>query len=60
MISEFYARIGEDLLVLFPETIPFLAELLQDDDETVETKCKQVCLQIQDILGESIDHYFKA
>ena len=31
VVQELYSRLGEDLLVLLPETIPFLAELMEDD-----------------------------
>ncbi|KAG5463812.1 MAG: NUC211 domain-containing protein, partial [Olpidium bornovanus] len=29
VLSEFYARLGEEFLILLPETIPFLAELME-------------------------------
>ena len=29
MLEEFHARLGEDFMVLLPETIPFLAELME-------------------------------
>ncbi|KAI9208838.1 uncharacterized protein BJ171DRAFT_626821 [Polychytrium aggregatum] len=58
VVSEFYSRIGEEFLVLLPETIPFLAELMEDDDEGVEKLCQEVCAQIQHYLGEPIQQYF--
>jgi hypothetical protein len=60
VIKEFYEKLGEEMLVLFPETIPFLAELLEDQDSQVEELCKDVCLEIQQFLGEPIDQYFTA
>jgi hypothetical protein len=57
-ISELYKKLGEEMLVFFPETIPFLAELLEDNDGQVESLCKDVCLQIQQYLGEPIEQYF--
>ena len=54
-----YDRIGEDYLVLLPETIPFLAELLEDDDERVERETQKLCQRIEKILGEPIQKYFQ-
>lgn len=31
MVEEFHARLGEDFMVLLPETIPFLAELMEGE-----------------------------
>ena len=31
MLEEFHARLGEDFMVLLPETIPFLAELMEGE-----------------------------
>jgi U3 small nucleolar RNA-associated protein 10 len=59
VVSELYTRLGEEMLVFFPETIPFLAELLEDDDLEVEQLCKDVCLEIQEHLGEPIEPYFQ-
>ncbi|KAJ3261355.1 HEAT repeat-containing protein 1 [Boothiomyces macroporosus] len=60
VISELYLRLGEEMLVFFPETIPFLAELMEDEDPEVEQLCQDVCLQIQQYLGEPIQQYFTA
>lgn len=58
MLQDLYVRLGEELLVLLPETIPFLAELMEDSDEDVEMLCEKVCNQIEQFLGESIQQYF--
>lgn len=60
VILEFYTRLGDEMLVHFPETIPFLAELLEDRDPEVEQLSKQVCLVIQNLLGEPIAPYFES
>lgn len=31
MLEGFHARLGEDFMVLLPETIPFLAELMEGE-----------------------------
>ncbi|KND01979.1 uncharacterized protein SPPG_02486, partial [Spizellomyces punctatus DAOM BR117] len=60
VLQELYTRLGEEMLILFPETIPFLAELMEDDDAQVEALCQEVCLQIQQYIGEDIQQYFNA
>ncbi len=59
-VLELYSRLGEDMLVYFPETIPFMAELLEDQDPEVEAVCKELCLEIQTLLGEPIAPYFES
>ena len=65
VLAEMYKSLGEEMLIFFPETIPFLAELLEgysfliiDDDSEVVQLCQDLCLQIQDLLGEPIQPYF--
>ncbi|KAJ3161658.1 HEAT repeat-containing protein 1 [Geranomyces michiganensis] len=60
VLQELYARLGEEMLILFPETIPFLAELMEDTDGEVEAACQDVCAQIQQYIGEDIQQYFTA
>lgn len=51
-------RLGEDFLPLLPETIPFLAELLEDEDENVEKACEKVVQELEKVLGEPLKKYF--
>ncbi|KAJ3288341.1 HEAT repeat-containing protein 1 [Borealophlyctis nickersoniae] len=60
VLQDFYTRLGEEMLILFPETIPFLAEVMEDEDEEVERACQDLCAQIQQYLGEPIQQYFSA
>jgi hypothetical protein len=58
-MKEFYERMGEEFLVHLPETVPFLAELLEDDDEHVETLCREVIKVVEEHLGESLQEHLK-
>ncbi|KAG0240188.1 HEAT repeat-containing protein 1 [Actinomortierella wolfii] len=58
VLKEFYRRLGEEFLILLPETIPFLAELMEDDDHEVETLTQQVIADIEVYLGGSLQKYF--
>jgi len=58
VIEELYVRLGEELLVLLPETIPFLSELMEDSDSQVEKLCHQVISTMENYLGsESISTF---
>ncbi|KAG0256973.1 HEAT repeat-containing protein 1 [Actinomortierella ambigua] len=58
VLREFYRRLGEEFLILLPETIPFLAELMEDDDHEVEALTQQVIADIEVYLGGSLQKYF--
>jgi U3 small nucleolar RNA-associated protein 10 len=55
-LKEIYKRVGEPMLTFFPETIPFIAELMEDEE--LEDATQDLCLVIQDHLGEPIQQYF--
>jgi U3 small nucleolar RNA-associated protein 10 len=48
----------EDLLPLLPEAIPFIAELMEDEDPEVEKRTQHVSRELEKILGEPLDKYF--
>ncbi|KAL8770926.1 MAG: hypothetical protein Q9209_003577 [Squamulea sp. 1 TL-2023] len=47
-------RLGEEWLALLPEMLPFISELQEDDDETVERETLAWIKKIEDVLGESL------
>lgn len=51
-------KLGEDFMPLLPETVPFLAELLEDDNDTMEECTQNAIRTLEDILGEPIQKYF--
>ncbi|XP_014251720.1 HEAT repeat-containing protein 1 isoform X2 [Cimex lectularius] len=57
-ICKLAEKLGEDFLPLLPETVPCLAELLEDDEEEVEKECQRVVNEMEVILGEPIQKYF--
>ena len=52
-------RLREEFLVLLPETIPFLSELLEDIEDSVSNKAQQVIATLEEIGGESLNEYLK-
>ncbi|MCO5557096.1 hypothetical protein L7F22_010652 [Adiantum nelumboides] len=50
-------NLKEDYLALLPETIPFLAELLEDHDNTVVSKSQGIIKLLEELSGESLSQY---
>lgn len=48
-------RLGEEWLALLPEMLPYISELMEDDDENVEKEARRWVLAIEDVLGEKLD-----
>ncbi|EFQ94300.1 hypothetical protein PTNB73_05278 [Pyrenophora teres f. teres] len=48
-------RLGEEWLGLLPEMLPFISELMEDDDEIVERECQRWKNGMEEILGESLE-----
>lgn len=48
-------QLGEDWLALLPEMLPYISELMEDEDEGVEKETRKWVKQIEGILGEKLD-----
>ncbi|KAJ2522320.1 snoRNA-binding rRNA-processing protein utp10 [Coemansia sp. RSA 2049] len=57
VLQSLYEQLGEEYLILLPETIPYLAELLEDDDSRVERATQETIKVIESFLGESLQSY---
>lgn len=57
-LLELCSKLRENYLVLLPETIPFLAELMEDESEEVEKEVQRVVQEMENILGEPLQSYF--
>lgn len=55
---ELAQKFGEDYMPLLPETIPFLAELLEDETPEVEKHCQRTVQELEKIIGEPLQKYF--
>ena len=56
-IKHHVARTDTYLPVL-PDAVPFLQEILEDDDQAVETKCKDFIQHMETTFGQNIESYF--
>ena len=50
-------HLREDYLALLPETIPFLAELLEDAELLVVAKSQEIIKLLEELSGESLSQY---
>jgi U3 small nucleolar RNA-associated protein 10 len=48
-------QLGEEWLALLPEMLPYISELMEDEDENVEREVRRWVKQIEDVLGEKLD-----
>ena len=55
--QEFFNLVGEEYIVMLPESIPFLSELMEDDSAEVEALCQKVVKEIEDVSGEDLQEY---
>ncbi|KAB5555247.1 hypothetical protein PHYPO_G00031300 [Pangasianodon hypophthalmus] len=58
MLVELASKLKENYMVLLPESIPFLAELMEDECEEVEHQVQKTVQEMETILGESLQSYF--
>ena len=50
--------VGQEFLGLLPETAPFLAELMEDEEEEVEKRVQDFIHVLEEQLGENLQKYF--
>ena len=58
MIEAVAAKLGEDYQNLLHESAPFLAELLEDDDQKVEKKIHETIKYLEDEFKGEISNFF--
>ncbi|KAH8410161.1 hypothetical protein KR009_007254 [Drosophila setifemur] len=50
-------KLGESFAPLLPETVPFIAELLEDEHQSVEKNTRSAVQELETILGEPVQKY---
>ena len=57
VIRECFDRMAQEYLPLLPDVIPFLADLLEDEDAEVEKMAQELRHQLESLSGEEITTY---
>jgi len=52
VLVHFYTHLGEQVLSIVPESVPFLSELMEDTDDRVEEKCGKLIELMEGQLGK--------
>lgn len=58
-VWELLTALKEDYLSLVPETLPRLAEFLEDPHTRVSNRARDIIRSLETISGESYDQYLK-
>lgn len=53
------SQVGEEYLLLLPECLPFLSELLEDDAADVTSQTGELIRYIEELSGEKLDAYLQ-
>lgn len=56
-LHQCFIVVGEEYLVMLPESISFLAELLEDEVAEVEATARKAVTFIEELSGENLDTY---
>lgn len=60
ILKNVFQKMGDQWLSFLPTMIPYIAELLEDDDEKVELEVRQGLVKvIEKVLGEPLDRYLE-
>ncbi|XP_055916782.1 HEAT repeat-containing protein 1 homolog [Eupeodes corollae] len=54
---ELARKLGDDFTSLLPETVPFIAELFEDENALVVKNSRRAVQELESILGESLQKY---
>lgn len=60
VIDKMLEGLGEEYIILLPEAMPFLAELLEDPELNIQNATKILLKRLEDVSGESLDDYLRS
>lgn len=58
-LHRLFSDVGEEYLILLPESLPFLSELLEDSHPAVAAATSALVRYIEDVSGENMDSYLQ-
>lgn len=59
IVEHMFDIMRERYLIILNDTIPFISESLEDENEEVESTAKRIVNQIEQLTGESINEYLR-
>ena len=59
IVEVFVEKRGENYLTVLPDSVNFLVEALEDDDQRVENRCRLLIKKMEDVFGQSVESYFE-
>ena len=59
IVEVFVEKRGENYLTVLPDSVNFLVEALEDDDQRVENRCRALIKKMEEVFGQSIENYFE-
>jgi U3 small nucleolar RNA-associated protein 10 len=59
VLAQLVGHLNEEFISLIPETIPFLAELVEDSEAVVEARTQEVVKLLEEASGEKLDQYMR-
>jgi U3 small nucleolar RNA-associated protein 10 len=59
IVYNIVTRLREEYLVLLPESLPFLSELMEDSDIAVEARTQELVKLLEELSEEKLDDYLK-
>lgn len=59
VVAQLVERLGEEYVVLVPEAMPFLSELLEDPELHIQNETRRLLQKLEQLTGENLDEYLK-
>ena len=59
IVQVFVEKRGENYLTVLPDSVNFLVEALEDDDQRVENRCRALIKKMEEVFGQSVESYFE-
>ena len=59
IVEVFVEKRGENYLTVLPDSVNFLVEALEDDDQRVENRCRLLTKKMEEVFGQSVESYFE-
>ncbi len=59
VVRRFVESRGESYLAVLPDAVPFLCEVMEDEEDDLEAECKALLKRMEEVFGQSIESFFE-